>query len=106
VLSRWAKILMMLQATISLATIAILAARAVIPIVANRKCMRIKIQALYCQLSAVEGVGAELAGHDRRLQAIEGFVSDAVDKGAEIQTGGDRVGDKGYFFAPTILAPA
>jgi succinate-semialdehyde dehydrogenase / glutarate-semialdehyde dehydrogenase len=44
--------------------------------------------------------------HDRRLQAIEGFVSDAVDKGAEIQTGGDRVGDKGYFFAPTILTHA
>jgi succinate-semialdehyde dehydrogenase / glutarate-semialdehyde dehydrogenase len=44
--------------------------------------------------------------HDRRLQAIEGFVSDAVDKGAEVQTGGDRVGDKGYFFAPTILTHA
>jgi succinate-semialdehyde dehydrogenase / glutarate-semialdehyde dehydrogenase len=44
--------------------------------------------------------------HDRRLQAIEGFVSDAVDHGAEIQTGGDRIGDKGYFFAPTILTHA
>ncbi|MGD0295633.1 MAG: NAD-dependent succinate-semialdehyde dehydrogenase [Bryobacteraceae bacterium] len=44
--------------------------------------------------------------HDRRLQAIEGFVSDAVDQGAEIQTGGDRIGDKGYFFAPTILTNA
>ena len=44
--------------------------------------------------------------HDRRLQAIEGFVSDAVSHGAEIQTGGDRIGDKGYFFAPTILTHA
>jgi succinate-semialdehyde dehydrogenase / glutarate-semialdehyde dehydrogenase len=44
--------------------------------------------------------------HDMRLQAIEGFVSDAVDHGAEIQTGGDRIGDKGYFFAPTILTHA
>jgi len=44
--------------------------------------------------------------HDRRLHAIEGFVSDAVDHGAEIQTGGDRIGDKGYFFAPTILTHA
>jgi succinate-semialdehyde dehydrogenase/glutarate-semialdehyde dehydrogenase len=41
--------------------------------------------------------------HERRLQAMEGFVSDAVEKGAEIQTGGDRIGDQGYFFAPTIL---
>ncbi|HTC90092.1 MAG TPA: NAD-dependent succinate-semialdehyde dehydrogenase, partial [Bryobacteraceae bacterium] len=44
--------------------------------------------------------------HDRRLHAIEGFVSDAVSHGAEIQTGGDRIGDKGYFFAPTILTHA
>jgi succinate-semialdehyde dehydrogenase/glutarate-semialdehyde dehydrogenase len=44
--------------------------------------------------------------HDRRLQAIEGFVSDAISHGAEIQTGGDRIGDKGYFFAPTILTHA
>jgi succinate-semialdehyde dehydrogenase/glutarate-semialdehyde dehydrogenase len=44
--------------------------------------------------------------HDRRLHAIEGFVSDAVEHGAEIQTGGDRIGDKGYFFAPTILTHA
>jgi succinate-semialdehyde dehydrogenase/glutarate-semialdehyde dehydrogenase len=44
--------------------------------------------------------------HERRLQAIEGFVSDAVEKGAEVQTGGDRIGEKGYFFAPTILTHA
>src|ERR1035438_1524194 len=32
--------------------------------------------------------------HDRRLHAIQGFVSYAVDHGAEIQTGGDRIGEK------------
>lgn len=41
--------------------------------------------------------------HDRRLQAMEGFVGDAVEHGAEIQTGGNPIGDKGYFFAPTVL---
>jgi succinate-semialdehyde dehydrogenase/glutarate-semialdehyde dehydrogenase len=41
--------------------------------------------------------------HERRLAAMEGFISDAVDKGAEVQTGGDRIGDKGFFFAPTVL---
>jgi succinate-semialdehyde dehydrogenase / glutarate-semialdehyde dehydrogenase len=41
--------------------------------------------------------------HQRRLQAIEGFVSDAVEHGAEVQTGGNQIGDKGYFFAPTVL---
>src|SRR5712692_815325 len=44
--------------------------------------------------------------HQRRLQAMEGFVTDAVEKGAEVQTGGDRIGDKGYFFAPTVLTHA
>ena len=41
--------------------------------------------------------------HDRRLDAMERFVSDAVDKGAKIKTGGKRKGNKGYFFEPTVL---
>jgi succinate-semialdehyde dehydrogenase/glutarate-semialdehyde dehydrogenase len=44
--------------------------------------------------------------HERRLEAMQGFVSDAVDQGAKIETGGDRIGDKGYFFSPTILTDA
>ena len=41
--------------------------------------------------------------HSRRVDAVEGFVSDAVDKGAKLQTGGKRIGNKGYFFEPTVL---
>lgn len=41
--------------------------------------------------------------HARRVEAIEGFVNDAVDKGAKLATGGKRVGNKGYFFEPTVL---
>ena len=41
--------------------------------------------------------------HDRRIDAIEGFVSDAVGKGATLQTGGKRKGNKGYFFEPTVM---
>jgi succinate-semialdehyde dehydrogenase/glutarate-semialdehyde dehydrogenase len=44
--------------------------------------------------------------HERRLQAIEGFISDAVEHGAEIQTGGNQIGNKGYYFAPTVLTHA
>jgi len=44
--------------------------------------------------------------HERRLDAMEGFVADAVEKGAEVQTGGGRIGDKGYFFPPTVLTHA
>ena len=37
------------------------------------------------------------------LDAIEGFVADAVAKGAKVETGGRRIGNKGYFFEPTVL---
>jgi succinate-semialdehyde dehydrogenase/glutarate-semialdehyde dehydrogenase len=41
--------------------------------------------------------------HSRRVDAIEGFVNDAVDKGAKLETGGKRIGNMGYFFEPTVL---
>ncbi|MEQ5828950.1 NAD-dependent succinate-semialdehyde dehydrogenase [Sulfitobacter sp. NFXS29] len=39
----------------------------------------------------------------RRLDAMEVFVADAVDRGAKIATGGRRIGNKGNFFEPTVL---
>lgn len=39
----------------------------------------------------------------RRLDAIQGLVDDAVANGAAVATGGLRVGTRGYFFAPTVL---
>jgi succinate-semialdehyde dehydrogenase / glutarate-semialdehyde dehydrogenase len=42
--------------------------------------------------------------HARRLDAMEAFVSDAVAKGAKVETGGRRIGNKGYFFEPTVLS--
>jgi succinate-semialdehyde dehydrogenase / glutarate-semialdehyde dehydrogenase len=41
--------------------------------------------------------------HERRVAAMEGFITDAVQKGAELVTGGKRIGNKGYFFEPTVL---
>jgi len=41
--------------------------------------------------------------HARRLDATEAFVADAVAKGAKVETGGRRSGNKGYFFEPTVL---
>jgi succinate-semialdehyde dehydrogenase/glutarate-semialdehyde dehydrogenase len=41
--------------------------------------------------------------HARRVDAVEGFVNDAVEKGAKLTTGGKRIGNKGYFFEPTVL---
>jgi succinate-semialdehyde dehydrogenase/glutarate-semialdehyde dehydrogenase len=39
----------------------------------------------------------------RRIDAMERFVADAVAKGAKIQTGGKRIGNKGFFFEPTVM---
>lgn len=38
------------------------------------------------------------------LENISSLVDDAKSKGAEILLGGERMGDKGYFYKPTILA--
>ena len=40
----------------------------------------------------------------RRVTAMEGFVADAVQKGATVKTGGKRIGNKGNFFEPTVLS--
>ncbi|MBW8268205.1 NAD-dependent succinate-semialdehyde dehydrogenase [Caldovatus aquaticus] len=41
--------------------------------------------------------------HERRLPWVEGLVADARQKGATVRTGGERIGNKGYFYAPTVL---
>lgn len=41
--------------------------------------------------------------NDRRVQAMEMFVSDAISKGAKLHAGGKRIGNKGNFFEPTVL---
>ena len=39
----------------------------------------------------------------RRMHAMEALIADAVGKGAEVRTGGKRIGNKGNFFEPTVL---
>jgi succinate-semialdehyde dehydrogenase/glutarate-semialdehyde dehydrogenase len=41
--------------------------------------------------------------HARRIDAMEGFVADAQAKGAELRTGGKRIGNQGFFFEPTVF---
>src|SRR3569833_2215496 len=41
--------------------------------------------------------------HSRRVDAIGGFVNDAIAKGAKVGAGGKRIGNKGYFYEPTVL---
>jgi succinate-semialdehyde dehydrogenase/glutarate-semialdehyde dehydrogenase len=39
----------------------------------------------------------------RRLDVMDGFVADAKSHGAQVATGGERLGNRGYFYAPTVL---
>ena len=39
----------------------------------------------------------------RRIAAMESFIGDAVHRGASLKTGGNRIGNKGNFFEPTVL---
>ncbi|MEK9936936.1 MAG: NAD-dependent succinate-semialdehyde dehydrogenase, partial [Rhodobiaceae bacterium] len=40
---------------------------------------------------------------ERRIDIMDGFVSDAVSNGAELLVGGSRIQSEGCFFAPTLL---
>jgi succinate-semialdehyde dehydrogenase/glutarate-semialdehyde dehydrogenase len=42
--------------------------------------------------------------HARRVGAMQAFVADAKARGARIETGGERLGAAGNFFAPTVIA--
>jgi len=58
----------------------------------------------------VVGNGAEAGvemgplANDRRIGALSDLVKDACAEGAELKTGGSKLGNKGYFFEPTVLA--
>jgi len=39
----------------------------------------------------------------RRIDAMEQMIGDARDHGAKVKTGGERIGNAGYFWQPTVL---
>jgi succinate-semialdehyde dehydrogenase/glutarate-semialdehyde dehydrogenase len=50
-----------------------------------------------------EGTTMGPLANARRVQAMESLITDAVQKGATVRTGGSRIGNKGNFFEPTVL---
>jgi succinate-semialdehyde dehydrogenase / glutarate-semialdehyde dehydrogenase len=50
-----------------------------------------------------KGVTMGPLANARRIDAMESFVRDAKDRGGKIVTGGERHGNQGYFFAPTVI---
>jgi len=54
-------------------------------------------------LPVEEGVYIGPLTRKEQLNTIEQQVKDAVEKGAQIKTGGKRIEGKGYYFEPTVL---
>jgi succinate-semialdehyde dehydrogenase/glutarate-semialdehyde dehydrogenase len=50
-----------------------------------------------------DGVQMGPLANSRRLTAMADFARDAVERGASIVAGGERIGEVGNFYAPTIL---
>ena len=53
-----------------------------------------------------EGTTMGPMANERRVPQMEAMLADAVSHGAEIVTGGNRIGNKGYFFEPTVVTGA
>lgn len=51
-----------------------------------------------------EGVEMGPLVHERRLGDMQRLVDDAVARGGKLLCGGQRLGNTGYFYAPTVLA--
>ncbi len=53
-----------------------------------------------------EGTTMGPMANERRVPQMEAMLADAVSHGAEVVTGGSRIGNKGYFFEPTVVTGA
>jgi succinate-semialdehyde dehydrogenase/glutarate-semialdehyde dehydrogenase len=51
-----------------------------------------------------DGVDMGPLANPRRLAAMERYLGDALDRGARLEAGGHRIGDRGFFFEPTVIS--
>ena len=50
-----------------------------------------------------KGITLGPLANPRRLDAMESFVNDAKDRGGKVVTGGQRQGNQGFFYQPTVI---
>ena len=51
-----------------------------------------------------DGVQMGPMANPRRPDAMEKLIGDAVSRGAKLHAGGERIGNQGYFYAPSVLS--
>jgi len=50
-----------------------------------------------------EGVDVGPLANERRIPALNALIADALTAGAKLHCGYERIGNKGYFYAPTVV---
>ncbi|MGE4368374.1 MAG: NAD-dependent succinate-semialdehyde dehydrogenase [Burkholderiaceae bacterium] len=68
------------------------------------RAMKQRTEAVKVGEGLAEGVTMGPLANDRRLAAMAEFTKDAIERGAELLTGGQRIGDQGNFWQPTLFA--
>lgn len=63
-----------------------------------------RAEALKVGNGADDGVQMGPMANPRRPDAMERMIGDAVGRGGTLHTGGERIGNQGYFYAPTVLS--
>lgn len=63
-----------------------------------------RAQALKVGFGLEEGVQMGPMANARRPEAMERMVGDALSRGGTLMAGGNRIGNQGFFYAPTLLA--
>jgi succinate-semialdehyde dehydrogenase / glutarate-semialdehyde dehydrogenase len=66
--------------------------------------MAARMSALRVGRGTEDGVQVGPLVDETSRDKVAELVQDAVDSGAQVLTGGDRVGQRGWFYAPTVLA--
>jgi succinate-semialdehyde dehydrogenase / glutarate-semialdehyde dehydrogenase len=51
-----------------------------------------------------DGVQMGPMANPRRPDAMERLIGDAVSRGAKLNTGGERIGNQGFFYAPSVIS--
>jgi succinate-semialdehyde dehydrogenase/glutarate-semialdehyde dehydrogenase len=52
----------------------------------------------------IDGTQMGPMANPRRPEAIDKFIADATDRGATLHTGGKRIGNRGFFYEPSVLS--
>jgi succinate-semialdehyde dehydrogenase / glutarate-semialdehyde dehydrogenase len=53
-----------------------------------------------------DGIQMGPMANPRRPDAMERMIGDAVARGAKLHAGGERIGNQGYFYAPSVISEA